>query len=132
MSTHQTKAELNPQDHAGRPVTTQTANLLASAEAAFPASGEQDGEPASEGATRRSSPGKKEPSKQDAVIARLKSPRGVTVSKLVEITGWQKHTIRGFLSAVVRKKLGLDLTSETGRDGERRYRIARPAREAAR
>jgi hypothetical protein len=132
MSTHHTKAELNPQNHAGRSTTVHTVNLLASAEAAFPASGKHDGEPAFEDAARRSSTGKKEPSKQDAVIARLKSPRGVTIAKLMEITGWQKHTIRGFLSAVVRKKLGLDLTSETGRDGERRYRIVRPAREAAR
>lgn len=132
MSTHQTKAELNPQDHAGRSAPVHTANLPTSAEADFPASGEHDGERAFEGASRKSSPVKKEPSKQDAVLARLKSPRGVTIAKLMEITGWQKHTIRGFLSAVVRKKIGLDLTSETGRDGERRYRIARPAREAAR
>ncbi len=132
MSTHHTKSAPNTEDHVGRSVTVLTANPLGSAEAAYPAFGKQDDEPASEGASRRSSPGKKEPSKQDAVLARLKSPRGVTVSKLMEITGWQKHTIRGFLSAVVRKKLGLDLTSETGRDGERRYRIARPAREAAR
>lgn len=132
MSTHHTKAELNPQDHAGRSATVHTTNLPTSAEAAFPASGKHDGEPASEGASRKSSPVKKEPSKQDAVLARLKSPRGVTIAKLMEITGWQKHTIRGFLSAVVRKKLGLDLTSETGRDGERRYRVARLAREVAR
>jgi hypothetical protein len=131
MSTDHTKAELNPQDHAGRSATVHTANLLASAEAAYPAAGKHNGDPAFQGASKRSSPGRKERSKQDAVIARLKSPRGVTIAKLMEITGWQKHTIRGFLSAVVRKKLGLDLTSEIGRDGERRYRVGRPAREAA-
>jgi hypothetical protein len=65
------------------------------------------------------------PSKQIAVLARLKTPRGVTVAKLMEITGWQPHTVRGFLSATVRKKLGLPLISEIGKDGERRYRIAR-------
>lgn len=64
-------------------------------------------------------------SKQNLVIARLKTPRGATVAKLMEITGWQKHTVRGFLSAVVRKKLDLPLISETGRDGSRRYRIAK-------
>ncbi|WP_439604627.1 DUF3489 domain-containing protein [Shinella sp.] len=132
MSTYQAKSELSAQGHAQAFSPVQTANLLASAEAAVPAPRRQDGEPASEGASKRSSPSKKEPSKQDAVLARLKSPRGVTIAKLMEITGWQKHTIRGFLSAVVRKKLAFDLTSETGRDGERRYRIARPAREVAR
>ncbi len=64
-------------------------------------------------------------SKQNLVIARLKTPRGATVAKLMEITGWQKHTVRGFLSAVVRKKLNLPLISETGKDGNRRYRIAK-------
>ena len=37
-------------------------------------------------------------------------------------TGWQPHTVRGFLAAVVRKKLGLKLESEKA-DGERVYRI---------
>lgn len=64
-------------------------------------------------------------SKQNLVISRLKTSRGVTLAKLVEITGWQKHTVRGFLSAVVRKKLDLPLISETGKDGSRRYRIAK-------
>jgi hypothetical protein len=71
-------------------------------------------------------------SKQDAAIARLRSPRGATVARLMEITGWQKHTMRGFLSGVVRGKLGLTLASETGRDGERRYRIVKPGGEGDR
>jgi hypothetical protein len=38
-------------------------------------------------------------------------------------TGWQQHSVRGFLAAVVRKKLGLTLTSEKA-DGQRIYRVA--------
>ena len=41
-------------------------------------------------------------------------------------TGWQPHTVRGFLAAVVRKKLGLRLESEKT-DGERVYRIVTSA-----
>jgi hypothetical protein len=42
---------------------------------------------------------------------------------MIEVTGWQAHSVRSFLSAVVRKKLELNLISETGKDGVRRYRI---------
>lgn len=48
---------------------------------------------------------------------KLKSPKGVTTETLMEATGWQAHSVRGLLSAVVKKKLGLSLVSETGKDG---------------
>ena len=41
----------------------------------------------------------------------------------MEVTGWQSHSVRGFFSAVVRKKLCLNLVSEVGKDGQRWYRI---------
>jgi hypothetical protein len=43
---------------------------------------------------------------------------------LMEVTGWQAHSVRGFLSADVKKKLGLALVNEIGKDGLRRYRVA--------
>jgi len=71
-------------------------------------------------------------SKQDRVIALLRRPDGATLDVLVKATGWQQHSVRGFLAGMVRKKLKLPLRSEKV-DGARIYRISvgkptRPAR----
>ncbi|MGC4025221.1 MAG: DUF3489 domain-containing protein [Mesorhizobium sp.] len=61
--------------------------------------------------------------KADGVLKKLHHSKGLTLKQLIDATGWQAHSVRGFLSAVVRKKLGLTLVSEIGKDGLRRYRI---------
>src|SRR5437763_13327888 len=61
-------------------------------------------------------------SKQARVLGLLRGPNGATIASVMRSTGWQPHTVRGFLAAVVRKKLGLRLESEKT-DSERVYRI---------
>jgi hypothetical protein len=61
-------------------------------------------------------------SKRDCVLAQLKTAQGTTIAAIGAATGWQPHSVRGFLAGVVRKKLGLNLVSEASDDG-RVYRI---------
>ncbi len=63
-------------------------------------------------------------SKQSLVIAMLRSPSGATAAAMMAATGWQQHSVRGFLAGVVRKKLKLKLRS-TKIDGQRVYCIDR-------
>jgi hypothetical protein len=62
-------------------------------------------------------------SKQSRVIGMLQSPAGVTIAAMMKATGWQQHSVRGFLAGVVRKRLNLKLRSKKA-DGERVYQIA--------
>ena len=62
-------------------------------------------------------------SKQSRVIAMLQSPSGTTIDAIMKATGWQQHSVRGFLAGVVRKRLKLKLGSKKV-DGHRVYQIA--------
>jgi hypothetical protein len=63
-------------------------------------------------------------SKKAAVIALLSQPNGTTVTAIMKVTGWQQHSVHGFFSSVVRRKLGLALESKKPKDGDRVYHIA--------
>jgi hypothetical protein len=62
-------------------------------------------------------------SKRSRVIAMLQSPAGATIAAMMQATGWQQHSVRGFLAGVVRKRLKLKLGSKKV-DGTRMYRVA--------
>jgi hypothetical protein len=80
-------------------------------------------------APRKAKRPKREPgSKQDSVIAMLKSPAGATIDAMMKATGWQQHSVRGFLAGVLRKRLKLKLGSKKV-DGKRVYQITGGAKD---
>jgi hypothetical protein len=62
-------------------------------------------------------------SKAAKILDLLKRPGGVTSRELQKASGWQPHSVRGFLSGTVGKKMGLTVTSTKGEDGERTYSV---------
>jgi hypothetical protein len=86
-------------------------------------------------AAKKASPVKKAPkgpkkgrsvrngSKTAKVLGLLQRAGGATAKELIKVTGWQPHSVRGFLSGTVGKKMGLTVTSTKGEDGERHYSV---------
>jgi hypothetical protein len=79
-------------------------------------------------ATRPAKSAKAEPTharttKQEQVLTMLTKSGGVTIDEMMGVTGWQQHSVRGFLAGTVRKKLGLDIASVKAEGSERRYSI---------
>jgi len=59
-----------------------------------------------------------------AIIDAMRHPDGATIAQMMAGTGWQAHSVRGAISGMVRKRLGYQVVSEKGADGQRAYRIA--------
>ena len=74
-------------------------------------------EPAPEPIRRRSG------TKQEALIEMLRAEGGATIDEIVARTGWQPHTVRGVMSGALKKRLGLEITSEKVEGRGRAYRI---------
>ena len=61
--------------------------------------------------------------KHDRVLELLSQRNGASIPEMMEATGWQQHSVRGFLAGTVKKKLGFTLTSAKSEGELRRYRI---------
>jgi hypothetical protein len=62
------------------------------------------------------------PTKGQRILALLVRPSGATLAEIMATTGWQPHSVRGFISAQIRKRMGYNVQS-FGRNGVRVYRI---------
>ena len=62
-------------------------------------------------------------SKTGVVVGLLKRAGGVSLAELMSTTGWQAHSVRGFLSGTARKKMGLTVVSAKSENGERVYSV---------
>ena len=61
--------------------------------------------------------------KHDRILTLLSRREGTTVAEMMEATGWQQHSVRGFLAGTVKKKLGFTITSSKAPGELRRYHI---------
>ncbi len=68
-------------------------------------------------------PASAEGTKKALVLAMLRRPQGATLADLVQATGWQSHSVRGFLSGTITKKMALQVRSGKRADGVRVYSV---------
>ena len=62
-------------------------------------------------------------SKTEKIVDLLKRPGGASLREIMKASGWQAHSVRGFISGTLSKKLSLTVVSAKGPDGERTYSI---------
>lgn len=62
-------------------------------------------------------------SKKARTLDLLRLADGATTAEIAKVTGWQDHSIRGFISGTVGKRMGLKVESARDGKGDRRYRI---------
>ena len=63
-------------------------------------------------------------SKSEQIVRLLREKPGLSIAQIMQLTGWQAHSVRGFFSGIIRKKYGLTLNVHI-RDGVRHYQIVK-------
>jgi Protein of unknown function (DUF3489) len=80
---------------------------------------------AKKAAKKEESAGPREGSKTSLVVAMMERKGGATLAEVMKATGWQAHSVRGFVSGTLGKKMGLTVNSAKRDDGERVYSIGK-------
>jgi len=62
-------------------------------------------------------------SKTITLLKLLRSNKGASIAQLQQASGWQAHSVRGFLAGTVKRRLGLTVLSKVSQSGERLYSI---------
>lgn len=75
--------------------------------------------------TKRGTSVAREGSKKAIVLELMRRKQGVTLAEIMKATDWQAHSVRGFISGAIVKKMGLTVASTKREDGERVYSIAK-------
>ena len=73
----------------------------------------------------KEAPAPRESSKKAIILELLRRPKGATLSEIMAATNWQAHSVRGFISGTIGKKLDLPVVSAKREDGERVYSLAK-------
>ncbi len=76
-------------------------------------------------ATREAAiPPTKPETKQAIVLGLLRRQNGASIAEIIEVTDWQPHSVRGFFAGALKKRLKIEVISDKGEDGIRRYYVA--------
>lgn len=81
------------------------------------------GKPKASGKGRKKQATAKPQPKSTQITTLLTRPGGATITELMKLTGWQAHSVRGFLSGALKKRKGLPVSGQKDETGVMRYRI---------
>jgi hypothetical protein len=114
------QSETRRKASAGKPRPAQQAPAVAPLKAK---AGSKAGPAKKPASTRRIGGATNQGSKTCTILELLKRPTGATLKELMKATGWQPHSVRGFLSGTLKKRMGTPVESFKSADGHRTYRV---------